>query len=119
MTITTETQVNHALGNPDLQIHHGELLTCVFRRETAACKDNHDDNDSGPSWSRCRLICRNVARTDRDIIEITRHVQSLRKDAASPGMPDPLRQSIQTRIAEHERAVADHQAGKGLSSDPV
>ncbi|MGV9892990.1 hypothetical protein [Streptomyces tendae] len=119
VTITTDTQVNHALGNPDLQIHHGELLTCVFRRETAACKDDHDDNDSGPSWSRCRLTCRNVARTDRDIIEITRHVQRLRKDVASPAMPAPLRQSIQNRLAEHERVVADHQASKGVSSGPV
>ncbi|MFE0276685.1 hypothetical protein ACFWZY_32110 [Streptomyces sp. NPDC058992] len=109
MTITTDTQVNHALANPDLQIHHGELLTCVYRRETAACRDDQDNDDSGPSWPRCRLTCRNIVRTDRDIIELTRHTHSLRDDAAAPGMPAPLRHTIQAHLAEHERAIADHE----------
>ncbi|WP_280496867.1 hypothetical protein [Nocardia asiatica] len=37
VTITTGAQASAALANPDLQIHHGALLTCVFRPETAAC----------------------------------------------------------------------------------
>jgi hypothetical protein len=32
LTVTTKSQINNALSNPDLQIHHGAVVTCVFRR---------------------------------------------------------------------------------------
>lgn len=107
LTITTPAQVNNAMTNPDLQVHHGALLTCVYRPATAACRDA-TDSDSGPSWPRCRLTCRNAARTDRDITELRRHVQDLKSDLTAPGLPEPLRQRIQQRLDEHERAITEH-----------
>ncbi len=107
LTITTPAQVNHALASPDLQVHHGSLLTCVYRPATAACRqDNEADN--GPAWSRCRLTCRNIARTDRDMANLRQHIRGLKSDLASPGIPQPLRQRIQQRLDEHERAVTAH-----------
>jgi hypothetical protein len=48
LTITTPAQVNHALASPDLQVHHGALVTCVYRPATAACRqDNQTDNGPG------------------------------------------------------------------------
>ncbi len=107
LTITTPAQVNPALASPDLQVHHGALLTCVYRPATAACRqDNEADN--GPTWSRCRLTCHNAARTDRDIANLRQHIRGLKSDLATPGIPQPLRQRIQQRLDEHERAITEH-----------
>jgi hypothetical protein len=86
-TVSTNAQVNTALANPNLQIHHGALLTCVWRPESALCHDGTDS--SRPAWSRCRLTCQNVAYTDRDIAELRRHARALEHDLARPGLPDP------------------------------
>jgi integrase len=107
LTVTTHTQANQALANPALQIYHGALLTCVYRPETAACRDQ-DDAGNGPAWPRCRLLCGNIARTDRDIARLRDHVHSLQADMAAPGLPDPLRRRIQQRLEAHRRAIADH-----------
>jgi hypothetical protein len=47
LTITTPAQANNALANPNLHIHHGALLTCVYRQATAACRADGEDGD-GP-----------------------------------------------------------------------
>ncbi|WP_329314411.1 hypothetical protein [Streptomyces sp. NBC_01262] len=110
LTVTTTTQVNNALANPDLQIHHGALVTCVYRRETAACNDTRDASGTGPFWPRCRLSCRNIARTDQDIVELKRHARRLSQDLDSPGIPDPLRHRVKEHLEDHERAIAEHEA---------
>ncbi|KMS86688.1 hypothetical protein ACZ91_35330 [Streptomyces regensis] len=112
MTITTSTQVNHALANDNLQIHHGELLTCVYRHATAACRDPRDADVVGPAWPRCRLTCSNIARTDRDIHELSSHVHQLQEDLSMPGMPAPLQASIQRNLDGHTRAIAEHDAAR-------
>jgi integrase len=110
LTITTPSQVNNALANPDLQVHHGELLTCVYRPATAACRTEDDAGDTGPSWPRCRLTCQNIARTDRDVTALREHVRGLKADLAAPGLPLPLHQRIRARLEAHEQAIAEHEA---------
>ena len=84
------------------------LLTCVYREATAACRADGADGD-GPAWPRCRLTCQNIARTDCDIAELRRHVNSLRTDLSTPGTPAPLRRRIRERLDEHERAITEHE----------
>jgi integrase len=118
LTITTPAQANTALANPTLQIHHGAMLTCVWRPETAACQDTADNTDrNGPAWPRCRLSCTNIAYTDRDIAAVQRHVHALRADLAAPGIPEPLHDRIQQRLTEHERVLTTHQASKTGRAD--
>lgn len=107
LTVTTKTQINQALSNPDLQIHHGAVVTCVFRRATAACLEP-TDSSAEPSWSRCRLGCVNAARTDRDAANLGQHVIALERDLGTLALPEPLRQRIQTRLVEHRKALAEH-----------
>ncbi|MFE5501277.1 hypothetical protein ACFQ73_01840 [Amycolatopsis japonica] len=115
LAITSPAQAATALANPDLQIHHGALLTCVYRPATAACRD---DTADGPVWSRCRLTCANAARTDRDIAQLGEHADNLRTDLAIPGIPAPLRERIRDRVAEHERALVAHDTSRpGATSE--
>ncbi|HEY2099494.1 MAG TPA: hypothetical protein VGH72_23710, partial [Pseudonocardia sp.] len=93
-----------------LQIHHGALLTCVWRPETAACR-TQDSRTDGPSWPRCRPTCANIARTDRDITALHQHADLLRGDLDLPGLPGPLRQRISERLVEHETAITNHETG--------
>jgi integrase len=120
LTVTTPAQVNNALANPNLQIHHGALLTCVWRPETAACQDTSNADNTGPAWPRCRLTCTNIAYTDRDIAEVRRHVAGLRVDVTDQAIPHPLRQRIQQRLHEHERVLAAHGATRPhADTDPT
>ncbi len=114
LTVTTTSHINTALANPALQIHHGALLTCVFRPATAACLE-HADSSVEPSWSRCRLGCVNAARTDRDAANLRQHTVALKQDLASPGLPEPLRQRIQTRLDEHNKALSEHDSSRPTS----
>jgi integrase len=119
LTITTPAQVNNALANPNLQIHHGALLTCVWRPQTAACQDTTPTADhTGPAWPRCRLTCTNIAYTDRDIDQVRRHIDRLTADLADPAIPQPLRQRIQQRLDEHQRVLAAHHADRP-EADPA
>ncbi|GLP73568.1 hypothetical protein TUM20983_06780 [Mycobacterium antarcticum] len=111
LTVTTTSQVNTALSNPALQIHHGAVVTCVFQRATAACLEP-SDRSTGPSWSRCRLGCVNAARTDRDAAHLSQHVNDFQRDLVTPGLPEPLRQRIETRLIEHRKALADHESSR-------
>lgn len=111
MTVTTKSQVDSALSNPDLQIHHGAVVTCVFRRETAACLEP-SDSSTEPFWSRCRLGCVNAARTDRDAVNLGQHVTALERDLGTLALPVPLWQRIQFRLSEHRKALAEHESSR-------
>uniref|UniRef100_UPI003F58D0CF hypothetical protein n=1 Tax=Mycolicibacterium obuense TaxID=1807 RepID=UPI003F58D0CF len=111
LTVTTTSQINNALANPALQIHHGALVTCVFRPATAACLQP-TDRSAEPSWSRCRPSCVNAVLTDRDAANLRTHVSVLRHDLDIPGLPEPLRQRIQDRLIAHQIQLADHEASR-------
>lgn len=115
MTVTTKSQINQALSNPDLQIHHGAVVTCVFRRATAACL-GPTDSATEPLWSRCRLGCVNAARTDRDAANLGQHVTALERDLGTLALPEPLRQRIQVRLIEHRKALADHESSRQMTT---
>ena len=116
-TVTTTAQAATALTNPVLQIHHGALLTCVWRPDTAACRSTnesdlaHGSDGDGPSWPHCRPSCTNIARTDRDVAALRAHTDRLRADLALPGLPEPLRLRITERIGQHDAAITAHQNG--------
>ncbi|ORA62863.1 integrase [Mycolicibacterium elephantis] len=114
LTVTTTSQINNALSNPDLQIHHGAVVTCVFRRATAACLEP-TDSSAEPFWNRCRLGCVNAARTDRDAANLRQHVKALQRDLATLELPEPLRQRIQTRLIEHRKALAEHELSRPMT----
>jgi len=108
ISVTTPAQVDNVLANVDLNVYHGDLLTCVWRLETAACREAGEDSDT-PAWPRCRLSCRNIARTDRDIAAVTRQARQLRAEVNSLALPEPLRRRLQARLDHIDGVLADHQ----------
>jgi hypothetical protein len=70
--LTSGKQARDLLGNPLLQIFHGEGMTCVFDPAHALCQIRGSASDPmvTPDIDDCRPRCRNIARTDRDIVTI-------------------------------------------------
>ena len=107
-TITSQAQLRKLELNPALTIHHGTLLTCVYRPETAACHDR--GNQTGPNWVRCRLSCGNIAYTDRDIAAVRTTVANLNDQAKDPLLPTPLRSRLDQRCQRLQEVVDEHKS---------
>ncbi|OBI65116.1 hypothetical protein A5667_27400 [Mycolicibacterium fortuitum] len=106
--ITSAAQLRRIGRNPALDIHHGALLTCVYRPETAACRDRSDE--TGPNWARCRLSCGNITYTDRDITAVGKTVAALGEQAADPLLPTPLRTRLNQRCQRLQSVIDNHTA---------
>ncbi|MGW1910511.1 hypothetical protein ACWCQS_07180 [Streptomyces sp. NPDC002076] len=74
-----DRQARDLLGNPLLQIHHRQGMTCVLDSAQALCRlrGTIDDPLVTPDTHDCRPWCRNVARTDRDIQHLRQHHREL------------------------------------------
>ncbi|SIK95060.1 phage integrase family protein [Mycobacteroides abscessus subsp. abscessus] len=112
-TIPSRSQLNHLLANPSLSIHHGTFLTCVYRHESAACRSRRPSDK--PEWGRCRLTCRNVAYTDRDIEAVEHEVGRLGALLSNDFLPQPLSERIKDRRDHLAAVISRHQE----SSEPI
>ncbi len=126
----TVSQVRNAerlLAQAPPAVHHGEAMTCVWRQETAACRNAKLDQglpaDDFPDEAECRTACPNRAYTDRDIDQQREHLDILRRHATDPLAPIPRRDraaaqatQIQTIIDHHEQTRPAHRAG---TSEPT
>ncbi|MFE3661101.1 hypothetical protein [Streptomyces sp. NPDC059165] len=109
-----ERQARDLLGNPLLQIHHGKGMTCVFDPATAACqlRGSLGDPMVTPDTDDCRPKCPNLARTDRDIVQVERQAKELAEivdDALAPPIRHAREQHeltrLQTIIRTHREGV--------------
>ncbi|MFF7143021.1 hypothetical protein ACFZB5_17545 [Streptomyces nodosus] len=97
--VTSDRQARDLLGNPLLQIFHGDGMTCVLEREQAACQLRGTVGDPlvTPDTDDCRPQCRNIARTDRDI-----EVDRRRHEELVVIVDDPLAPTIRHERDLHE-----------------
>ncbi|MFF3632160.1 hypothetical protein [Streptomyces sp. NPDC002164] len=97
--LTSDRQARDLLGNPLLQIHHGQGMTCVLDPAQALCRlrGTTDDPLVTPDTDDCRPQCRNIARTDRDIHHIRQHHREL-----GDVVDDPLAPPIRHDRERHE-----------------
>lgn len=115
-TITSPAQARSALANPALNIHHGDLLTCIWNPQTAACR-SPGEQDSTPNWPRCRPSCANIARTGRDADALTREADRLQAQLDGPAIPQPLRDRLQQRLRHYRDLLAAHH-GTSPAAEP-
>ena len=108
------------LAHADPNVHHGDGMTCVWTKETAACRKAKlamglPDSDA-PDDSECRTNCVNLAYTDRDIQHLRERLPTLTTHADDPLAPRPLRDraaaqaaALRTTIEKHEQSREENQ----------
>ncbi|MFE3206362.1 hypothetical protein [Embleya sp. NPDC059237] len=114
LVLTSTQQARDLVGNPLLQIHHGDGMTCVLNPLQAACqlRGDRDDPQVTPDQDDCRPTCPNLARTDRDILQIQVRVAELAEIVADPLAP-PIRHGREQRELHRLQAViVDHTSGR-------
>lgn len=107
--ITAARQARNLLQSEDLNVHHGEGMTCVFDLLTAACQPRAEDDRVVPDLPGCVATCRNIARTDRDIEALRSDLAEVETDLSDPASPQPLRERLSTRRDKLQTIISDHQ----------
>jgi integrase len=99
--------------HPD--IHHGLGMTCVWRHETAACREEREAaglDVTEPDEQLCRATCTNLAYTDRDIENKRRELARWEAAAADRLSPRPLRDRAAAKAAPMRAVIEVHEQGR-------
>ena len=109
--LTSDKQARDLLGNPLLQIYHGDGMTCVFNPHEAACqlRGTTDDPLVTPDIDDCRPRCLNIARTDRDIAKIRARRSELQEVVNDTLAPPIRRQREQQELHRLNAILEKHQ----------
>lgn len=102
--------------HPD--IHHGLGMTCVWRHETAACREEREAaglEANEPDEQLCRPTCINLAYTDRDIENKKPECARWEAAAADRLSPKPLRDRAAAKAAPMRAVIAEHEQGRSAS----
>jgi hypothetical protein len=110
--VTSARAAERLLSAADPSIHHGEAMTCVWRAETAACRNTRLLQGlpvtDAPEPSECQSSCRNLAYTDRDVQRLADRLAVLEKRASDPLAPQPLRDRAAAQAAAARAVIARH-----------
>jgi len=109
--ITSAKQARDLLGNPLLQIFHGDGMTCVFEPAQARCqiRGSAEDPMVTPDIDDCQPRCRNIARTDRDIMAVRARHDEL-ADIVNDSLAPPLRHARERQELSRLAAILqEHQ----------
>ena len=120
-SVTSIRAAERLLAATDPSIHHGEAMTCVWRAETAACRNTRLQQGlpvtDAPEPTECQSSCRNLAYTDRDIIAARHQLTRLRHTANSPLAPRPLRDRAAERGDRLQAIIDRHEATRPATAD--
>lgn len=113
--LTSERQARDLVGNPLLQIHHGQGMTCVLNPSTAACqlRGAIDDPLVTPDTDDCRPRCTNLVRTDRDIEHVKQQEAQLSKVVDDPLAPPIRHERERHELARLRKIIRVHEEGAG------
>jgi integrase len=110
--VNTPRAARRLLEQADPNIHHGDGMTCVWRKETALCRKVKLDAglpaDDAPDESECRTACQNLAYTDRDVTTLRSRAQALEAAAADTLAPHPIRTRLANQAEQLHRIIARH-----------
>lgn len=111
--LTSDRQASDLVGNPLLQIHHGQGMTCVLDPAKAACQLRGTASDPlvTPDLDDCRPNCLNLARTDRDIEHVRQQAAELTEIVADPFAPPIRHERERHELARLEAAIDAYQRG--------
>jgi hypothetical protein len=111
--VTKDRQARDLIGNPLLQIHHGEGMTCVFNPATAACQLRRaiDDPMVTPDTDDCGPKCPNIARTDRDMLHTRRRAAELTEVTNDPLAPPIRHERERHELDRLQQIINAHDSG--------
>lgn len=119
--VTQVRNVERLLSHADPDIHHGEAMTCVWRADTAACRQAKLaaglPANEAPDESECRSACPNLAYTDRDIAHQRKRLAVWAADAADPLAPRPLRDRAGVLAERARLIIARHESVRTSVAD--
>jgi hypothetical protein len=119
--VTHARSVNRLLAQTGPGVHHGQGMSCVWRPETAACRqaklDQHLPPGDGPDETECRTTCPNLAYTDRDIDHQRQRLDQLRIAAADPLAPHPRRDRAAAQAAQTQAIIDRHDQTRPAPGD--
>ncbi|MFC5334703.1 site-specific integrase [Mycobacterium branderi] len=114
--ILTRRQAKALLADPTLTVfgNAAAYLTCSYDPVKALCNpDNGSTSRPGaPSLDRCQSCCPNIARTDRDAIQLRAKAKHLQQQADSPITPGPLAQRLRHRALTLSELADTHDRSK-------
>lgn len=119
--ITGTRNAARLLASQDPQIHHGEGMTCVWRRETAGCRtarlaEGLPENTE-PDDSRCVSACTNLAYTDRNIAELRERLLTLEAGSADPMAPRPIRDRAAAQATQVRDVIDRHDQTRPMDTE--
>lgn len=119
--VTGVRNAERLLAQADPNIHHGEAMTCVWRAETAVCRNaklaQQLPVDDAPDESECRTNCTNLAYTDRDIDQLRERHVLLAASASDPLSPRPLRDRAAAQAERVLEIIQQHQLSQPNSNE--
>jgi hypothetical protein len=88
------------------------LTFLVLDPARAACRLVGDDQGTrrAPDITNCRPTCANIARTDRDIAELSEQADQLRLVVADPLAPPIRSMREQRELTRIEKIIAEHRS---------
>jgi hypothetical protein len=120
-TVTSVANARRLLATADPNIHHGEAMTCVWNPDTALCRSAATaaglEPSTEPDQARCRSNCRNLAYTDRDLIQLRQRRDSLAATAENSVAPMPLRQRAETLADAVSSIITRHEQTRTATHD--
>jgi hypothetical protein len=118
--VTSIRAAERLLAAADPSIHHGEAMTCVWRAETAACRNTRLQQglpvSDAPEPSECQSSCRNLAWTGRDITAQRERAARLAAAAGDPLAPAPLRDRAAARAAQAQAVIDRHDRSRSTDT---
>lgn len=104
VSVPSNAAARRLLNSRELQVIQGDALSCVFDPDRALCmKETDRGSTEAPNLGACNSSCTNIARTDRDIVELERRASHLKAIISDPLCP-PIRHAREE--AELDRIVA-------------
>ncbi len=120
--VTSARSAARLLAAADPSIHHGEAMTCVWRADTAACRNTRLQQGlpaaDAPEPAECQSSCRNLAWTDRDIAAQRERAALLATAADDPLAPKPLRDRAAAQAAQAQAIIDRHDRSRGTDMVP-
>ncbi|MFF5992898.1 integrase [Prauserella flavalba] len=108
--ITTMRQARALLADPTLNVFDNPdaYLTCNYDPAKALCHPGRGGKSDTPSLDRCVSTCANIARTDTHANHLEKAAESLRDQATTTFVPEPIADRLQAKAAEFVELAQRH-----------